>query len=934
MYGIWTCTVFVMPDDIAGDPPSPVLPPSPASATPNAVLSPSPIQSLPLVAAPAPPDLDLECVSSAAPAAGSAARRSAVRRMNLLRDDVTTTQRRAIFSNRLAGETAEMIDATPSRAIKDRAGRVIMRHASPKRPGELPASVRILVEPPKAVVKGRVGDAELKAAKRAMCELVEKNKFESRSGFVITPRRLESSSVKLTGSATGGLPPLPPGRPGAAAATPTTGASKALRPMQSANELYAMARRTLRSPASDHTLAMNASHSSEGAKPSVKLRDHGANGPWKPAARRDHGATGPWKPAARRDHGATGPWKPAARTSLFVSYASWPGEASLFRSYGALEELEQRRRSPIIMWNVVALLLLCGGSLVGFLWVSFAGFPPVAQRTYLTPFAPPLPPTPMPPPPDPAPPPPPPQPPLPLPPPSPSPAAPLPRRPPHPLPPPPLPLTPPLPPSPSPPPSPPASPRYASAAGGWLGEWLSLGVEDVLNTMILMAVALLPLTCLLWHLTQQAMDRLRVLMAPTSSSPSNHREPHRNKAFSSSSVSPTVEQGSGGASVLTPGTPACHSRLLQIEPSEASGAAICAAPFGNAPTGVMEMCQAAGEGATRMPFNLAPTSMVRPFTTRQTVEPPPTLGVTRIDAQDMTPVASRTMSADRAAGSCSKPMHDVYDDDAAATKGLAVEQRPPLQRLACSPGQPQDARQEKPIAEVGATDEQADAPASTREAKAVSPSMILKENPLLGPLMDKYSPRRFAAARALSSRISTPKAEAAPPSAAAILPSTHETVAENSRPLSSRRSQPLATPQSRRLSTEPESMTAGVPSGSDAHSAVVALRAELHNRRERVLDLFRRLDEDHSGSIDAGELRARLRDQGVAAASKSVDDRELFDMLDADGSGQITYDELHQMLRKRDDIVLPAALREGAAGEIATESKNKTGLRSSSSVNA
>ena len=80
--------------------------------------------------------------------------------------------------------------------------------------------------------------------------------------------------------------------------------------------------------------------------------------------------------------------------------------------------------------------------------------------------------------------------------------------------------------------------------------------------------------------------------------------------------------------------------------------------------------------------------------------------------------------------------------------------------------------------------------------------------------------------------------------------------------------------------------------------------------------------------------RARLRDQGVAAASKSVDDRELFDMLDADGSGQITYDELDQMLRKRDDIVLPAALREGAAGEIATESKNKTGLRSSSSVNA
>ena len=249
-----------------------------------------------------------------------------------------------------------------------------------------------------------------------------------------------------------------------------------------------------------------------------------------------------------------------------------------------------------------------------------------------------------------------------------------------------------------------------------------------------------------------------------------------------------------------------------------------------------------------------------------------------------------------------------------------------------------------------------------------APAALLSANPLLGPLMDKFSPRRVAVARAESQRSDGSGREgggtrgrlsAARAGVAALEQVGREThvqqvhggraeprgvalqvgVRENVRASATAAPRPARTsaPACPVVSSagdgarsprcggalEPEAEDGG---GLDASSTLAALRDELRSRHTRVLDLFRECDADSSGFVDAAELRGKLGALGLHTGS-AQDDDELFALLDADGDRRIAYDELHEALRKRADIVLPARLRPGAVGAIETESKNATELR-------
>ena len=89
--------------------------------------------------------------------------------------------------------------------------------------------------------------------------------------------------------------------------------------------------------------------------------------------------------------------------------------------------------------------------------------------------------------------------------------------------------------------------------------------------------------------------------------------------------------------------------------------------------------------------------------------------------------------------------------------------------------------------------------------------------------------------------------------------------------------------------------------------------------------MFREWDEDASGSVSKKEFRKAMPLLGLDVPRSEMD--ALFDSWDADGSGSLELKELNKRLRAGASVELAANLRPGAAGEIATESKNKHGLR-------
>ena len=66
---------------------------------------------------------------------------------------------------------------------------------------------------------------------------------------------------------------------------------------------------------------------------------------------------------------------------------------------------------------------------------------------------------------------------------------------------------------------------------------------------------------------------------------------------------------------------------------------------------------------------------------------------------------------------------------------------------------------------------------------------------------------------------------------------------------------------------------------------------------DRSIDLFRKIDTDGNGFIDATEWRAAVHKLGVPVAPISTVDA-IFAVLDTDGSGQIDYRELHSRIRR------------------------------------
>jgi len=72
------------------------------------------------------------------------------------------------------------------------------------------------------------------------------------------------------------------------------------------------------------------------------------------------------------------------------------------------------------------------------------------------------------------------------------------------------------------------------------------------------------------------------------------------------------------------------------------------------------------------------------------------------------------------------------------------------------------------------------------------------------------------------------------------------------------------------------------------------IRAALHKRKVRVIDLFRQLDDDYSGRISVFEFIKALEELGLRAPEKAV--AAVFHSFDHDDDGLIEYAELHTLL--------------------------------------
>lgn len=117
----------------------------------------------------------------------------------------------------------------------------------------------------------------------------------------------------------------------------------------------------------------------------------------------------------------------------------------------------------------------------------------------------------------------------------------------------------------------------------------------------------------------------------------------------------------------------------------------------------------------------------------------------------------------------------------------------------------------------------------------------------------------------------------------------------------------------------------------EPHAQSQALLNALRDQRSRVIDIFRKLDQDLSGAIDKKEWRQIIvfvskerRDSGEFDPA-SID--ATFDLLDADNSGMIDLKELDELLRAGFETVLARKLQKGAAGEIVLKAENTIELR-------
>jgi len=98
------------------------------------------------------------------------------------------------------------------------------------------------------------------------------------------------------------------------------------------------------------------------------------------------------------------------------------------------------------------------------------------------------------------------------------------------------------------------------------------------------------------------------------------------------------------------------------------------------------------------------------------------------------------------------------------------------------------------------------------------------------------------------------------------------------------------------------------------------IRAALHARKVRVIDLFRQLDDDLSGQISAVEFLKAMREFGLQAPADAI--AAVFQSFDPDGSNSIEYAELHQLL-------IRSVQKHPRLAPLKTKAENKVEIRKS-----
>ena len=106
------------------------------------------------------------------------------------------------------------------------------------------------------------------------------------------------------------------------------------------------------------------------------------------------------------------------------------------------------------------------------------------------------------------------------------------------------------------------------------------------------------------------------------------------------------------------------------------------------------------------------------------------------------------------------------------------------------------------------------------------------------------------------------------------------------------------------------------------------LRDLLTKNATRVIDLFRSIDADRSGTVSRAEFCNALEALFESLNSDEEYDpaagNALFNSIDSDGSGCIAYKELNTALRRGATVTLNPILAPGAAGQIELVAKNKS----------
>ena len=87
-------------------------------------------------------------------------------------------------------------------------------------------------------------------------------------------------------------------------------------------------------------------------------------------------------------------------------------------------------------------------------------------------------------------------------------------------------------------------------------------------------------------------------------------------------------------------------------------------------------------------------------------------------------------------------------------------------------------------------------------------------------------------------------------------------------------------------------------SGQISYSEYIryALRDALVRSASRVIDLFRKWDEDGDGTVDKKEFRKALRQCGFDAPLDAMN--ELFEEMDSSGDGKVDFKEMNRVLRQ------------------------------------